>query len=47
MYNGKQGEQLLKWGGHSASLDKKSKMQRAKWTAKLNSGGHKVMQHET
>ena len=47
MYNGKQGEQLLKKGGHSASLDRKSKMQRAKCTAKLNSGGHKVMQHGT
>ena len=26
---GKQGEQLLKWGGHSASLDKLNTMQRA------------------
>ena len=48
MNNGKQGEQLLKvLGGHSASLDRTSKMQRAKWTAKLYSGGHKAMQHET
>ena len=30
MYNGKQGEQLLKKGGQSASLDRTSKMQRAK-----------------
>ena len=31
MNNGKQGEQLLKvLGGHSASLDRTSKMQRAK-----------------
>ena len=29
MYNGKQGEQLLKVGGHSASLDSTHKMQRA------------------
>ena len=33
MCNGKQGEQLLKLGCHSASLDRKSKMQRAKWVA--------------
>ena len=44
MKNGKQGEQLLKvLGGHSASLDRTSKMQRAKWTAKLYSGGHKAI----
>ena len=47
MNNGKQDEQLLKvLSGHSASLDRTSKMQRAKGTAKLYSGGHKAMQHE-
>ena len=30
MYNGKLGEQLLKQGGHSASLDIANKQQRAK-----------------
>ena len=40
----KQGKQLLKSGGHSASLDKTNKMQRAMRTAEL-SGGHKVVQH--
>ena len=35
MNNGKQGEQLLKvLGGHSASLDRTSKMQRAKKNSK-------------
>ena len=32
--HGKQGEQLLKSGDHSASLDKTNKMRRTKWTAK-------------
>ena len=47
MNNGKQVSSYLREGGHSASLDRTSKMQRAKCTAKLYSGGHKTMQHET
>ena len=30
MYNGKQDEQLLKYGGHSASFDITNKVQKAK-----------------
>ena len=39
---GKQGEQLLKWGGHSASLDKIK--YNAEGNADSSKSGHKVMQ---
>ena len=42
-----QGEQLLKWGGHSASLDKQNTMQRANAESLRVATSHATSKHHT